>query len=533
MFHRLKTFGLMIAGLCGVLLPIVMVNLALDYYVRLEGQRDLNRLASRMINHVEMEIKSASSQLSELVDAGVTSCNPANTRLMQTSFYGHYSIKAIFLTNAAGQTICSHSGDKIPVSNLSETFLAEDGQVQLRMVDPKASGLPSLMISVPVNDESGAALNALLPGRLFVPDDVLNSAGLKGQIQVMLDDGAIIGTTVDVEGEQSLLEDDVVVARARSDLYQVRILAVERFSAIWVNYAAIKTYSNLSSAFVGLTILLVVVYVGRRQSHAAYELERGIANGELIPYYQPVISLETGKLVGCEALIRWRKPDGTMISPASFITLAETSGLGLPMTRKLMETVRDELGGVYRDRPDLKIAFNLFRDHFDNVDIINDIGAIFGPSGIGFDQLVMEITERQPLEDVEKAKVIIKELQAMKVRIALDDVGTGHSGLAYIQQLGIDILKIDKLFIDALCTNKFSGPIVASLQDLAQTTGMTLVVEGVETYEQVEMLQQFGISEVQGFLFAPPLPGSSFVSLVEAMRPVNGEEREQQKLKAV
>ncbi|WP_350333850.1 EAL domain-containing protein [Coralliovum pocilloporae] len=520
MRYRLKTIGLAIIGLLGASMPIILVNFFLLHYARIDGQKKLDVLANRMLIHAETEIRGAANELRNLADAGIATCSLPNRAAMRESFYRHYSIKAIFLSDESGSNTCSYSGETIDVIGLSEPFTVKDSPAILQMVDPRGSGLTSLMISMPVDEAGSKTINALLPSRIFVPDDVLRSAGTRGQVQVTLDDGSIIGSTILVAGEQSLVEDDVVLSRSTSDTFPVRVLTVERFSSIWGGFGDMRTYTNLGFAFVGLSILLIVVYIGRRQSRAADELERGIENGELIPYYQPVISLETGKLAGCEVLIRWRKPDGTMISPANFIGLAETSGLGLPMTRKLMETVRNELGAVYRERQEMKIAFNLFGDHFDNIDIIKDLGDIFGPSGIGYNQLVMEITERQPLANVEKAKVIIRQLQAMGVRIALDDVGTGHSGLAYIQELGIDILKIDKLFIDAICTNKFSGPIVASLKDLANTTGMTIVVEGVETYDQVQVLQELGISEVQGFLFAPPLPGSSFVSLVEAMVPV-------------
>jgi EAL domain-containing protein (putative c-di-GMP-specific phosphodiesterase class I) len=132
---------------------------------------------------------------------------------------------------------------------------------------------------------------------------------------------------------------------------------------------------------------------------------------------------------------------------------------------------------------------------------------------------VLEVTERQPIENLAETRRLVATLQALGVRMALDDVGTGHNGLSYILKLGVDIIKIDKMFIDAIGIDRSSTAIIETLVDLAHNMRMDIVAEGVETFEQVTCLRDRGVRAAQGFVFAPPLPGSSFLQLVEALEP--------------
>ena len=134
-------------------------------------------------------------------------------------------------------------------------------------------------------------------------------------------------------------------------------------------------------------------------------------------------------------------------------------------------------------------------------------------------QLMFEVTERQPLADILRARLVIAKLQALGARVALDDVGTGHGGLSYLLKLGVDVMKMDKMFVDAIGTDRYSVAIVDSMVKLADDMNLDLIAEGVETFEQVEYLRAKGVRMAQGYVFAPPLPASSFRALVEAMTP--------------
>ena len=204
-----------------------------------------------------------------------------------------------------------------------------------------------------------------------------------------------------------------------------------------------------------------------------------------MPYYQPIVDIRSGQLRGAEVLVRWRKPDGTLVLPGSFIPLAESSGLILDMTRDLMRRVCVEAGRAIGRRPGMKISFNLAGQLFGDELIVNDVRKIFAGSPIKLSQVVLEVTERDPIENFTATRQIIAAFQGLGVRIAIDDVGTGHSGLSYMLKLGVDIIKIDKMFVDAIGTDRNSTTIVETLVDLAHNMRMDVVAEGVENFEQV------------------------------------------------
>jgi EAL domain-containing protein (putative c-di-GMP-specific phosphodiesterase class I) len=182
------------------------------------------------------------------------------------------------------------------------------------------------------------------------------------------------------------------------------------------------------------------------------------------------------------------------------------------------------MGQAYSIRPKLKLGFNMSAEHFSNDTIVRDIRTIFERSPIRYAQIFLEVTERQPLENLSRTRRIIATLQDLGVRIAIDDVGAGHGGLSYILKLGADIIKIDKMFVDALGSDNHSSTIIETLVDLAESMRMDIIAEGVETFEQVVALRERGIRTAQGYVFAPPLPGSSFLKLVEAIDPRKSEE---------
>ncbi|MBV6657891.1 MAG: EAL domain-containing protein, partial [Devosiaceae bacterium] len=281
----------------------------------------------------------------------------------------------------------------------------------------------------------------------------------------------------------------------------------------------LRRWVTLGGLVVGGIMVLLVNRLVHARPRQVNEIERAINQGEFVPYYQPTFDVGTGQLLGCEVLVRWIKPDGSVLSPGSFIALAEQSGLAVPITQQLMRSVREDLDEAYGVRPDLKVAINLFNQHFDSLDIVEDIEEIFGDSHIAYQQIVLEVTERSPLESVSQAKIVIRKLQDLGCRLALDDAGTGHGGLAYLQELGLDVVKIDKMFIDQLGKNRVGESITHSLTDLAAELGMGVVAEGVESVDQVEHLKRYGIREAQGYLFAPPLPASRYLTLVEKLAP--------------
>ena len=275
-----------------------------------------------------------------------------------------------------------------------------------------------------------------------------------------------------------------------------------------------------ASAGAGATALLIIALAAfgpmRRRDNPVAELARAIRNGELVPYYQPIVDLTDARVVSAEVLVRWRKPDGTLVPPVRFIPLAESSGLIVELTRALMRRVCAEAGAEIAKRPHFRVGFNLSACHFADEAIVEDVQDIFTGATIAPSQVLLEVTERQALDNLTVARRVIAALQGLGVHVGIDDLGTGHSGLSYMLKLGVDFIKIDKMFVDAIDTERYSTTIIETLVHLARDMRMEIIAEGVETFEQVQHLRARGIRKAQGYVFAPPLPGSSFLKLLAA-----------------
>ena len=363
--------------------------------------------------------------------------------------------------------------------------------------------------------ERKPALAALLPVDLLLPRVAPGGGPLPGYARVTLADGTLVGTSRDETG--SVQPPDYISGRARSERYgPIATVTMLRRGTI-ASYDDLRRIGIVVSGMFALTILTCAIFIPRRQRrNPVAEIEAALVADQFIPYYQPIIDIKTGKLLGAEVLVRWRKPDGTIVAPGAFIPLVESSGFILDLTRSLMRQVCDEVGTLVGARPAMYITFNIAPRHFTDSVVLNDVGAIFEGSPVRLSQIVLEITERFEIENLSATRRVIAALQGLGCRVALDDVGTGHNGLSYILKLGVDIIKIDRLFVEAIKTEHHAQAIVETLVSLARDLRMQIVAEGVERIDQVEYLRDHGISAAQGSLFAPPLPGSAFVKLVEA-----------------
>jgi sensor c-di-GMP phosphodiesterase-like protein len=230
-----------------------------------------------------------------------------------------------------------------------------------------------------------------------------------------------------------------------------------------------------------------------------------------------VINLRTGMVSGCEVLCRWEKRNGEVVMPGAFIDYAEVTGLAIPMTLSLMQQVRQDLGDLCVEIPELKVSINLFEGHFRDSSIVEDVQAIFGGSTISFRQLVFEITERRPIDNSTAAHSVIAGLHAIGSRLAMDDVGTGHSNLAYMQTLGVDVIKIDRVFVDMIKPDTQTVPVLDGLISMCRDLGTEIIAEGVETEAQALYLRARGVVMAQGWLFAPALKANAFRDLARAL----------------
>ncbi len=252
----------------------------------------------------------------------------------------------------------------------------------------------------------------------------------------------------------------------------------------------------------------------RKRIECETRLRRAIANSEFEVFYQPQVHLGTGRIVGAEALVRWNDPERGRVSPAEFIPVAEETGL----IREIGEWVLGETcrqGKIWLDRGHrLTLAVNLSAHQVRHQNIPKMVEEALRTSGFAPSRLELELTESALMERQEEAVAMMHALRAHGIRLAIDDFGTGYSSLSYLKRFPIDVLKIDKSFIDDIPYDQDDMAIVTAIIAMGEALGFQILAEGAEHEEQIEFLKEKGCTMYQGYFKSPPLPASEFEKLL-------------------
>ena len=236
------------------------------------------------------------------------------------------------------------------------------------------------------------------------------------------------------------------------------------------------------------------------------ELRRAIETDEIVPFFQPIVSLVNGEISGFEALARWRHPQRGLVSPVDFIPLAEETGLIVPLGIRMLEQACEQICYWQKkyERP-LTMSVNLWVKQFKQKNIIEKVSEIIDATELNPNDLRLEITESVLMDNPAAAAETLKELKALGVQLSIDDFGTGYSSLSYLHRFPFDVLKIDRSFVSRMNTDKESRGIVKTIITLAQELEKSVIAEGVETKQHQESLVKFNCEFGQGFLFSRPL----------------------------
>ncbi|MES2889147.1 MAG: EAL domain-containing protein [Pseudomonadota bacterium] len=247
-------------------------------------------------------------------------------------------------------------------------------------------------------------------------------------------------------------------------------------------------------------------------------LRRAIANQEFVLFYQAQVSLETGALVGAEALIRWKSPTG-FILPGKFIPVAEDSRLIIPLGNWVInEACRQIREWLDQGLPPIRVAVNLSPLQFQQPDLLETVQHALNQHRIPRGTLEIEVTESVMTQDIDRVIVLLSDLKLMGVDLSIDDFGTGYSSLSYLKRFKVDKLKIDQSFVRGLGSDKNDEAITLAIIRLAKTLGLKVLAEGVETEHQLAFLRDNGCEEFQGYLAHRPAPASEFAALLTQCR---------------
>ena len=244
-------------------------------------------------------------------------------------------------------------------------------------------------------------------------------------------------------------------------------------------------------------------------------LRRALERGEFELHYQPQLALDSGRVVGVEALLRWRHPEDGLIAPARFIPVAEDGGLIVPIGEwVLQEACRQAMAWRAQGLPPLVMAVNLSAVQFRRGELQLAIARILQATGFDPRQLELELTESIMIHDVEAVLTSVRQLKQLGIRLSIDDFGTGYSSLSYLKRFDVDKLKIDQGFVRDLARNPDDAAIVRAIIQMAASLGLQTIAEGVEDAKALALLRQFGCHEAQGYYFARPMEAQALADYV-------------------
>ncbi len=245
-------------------------------------------------------------------------------------------------------------------------------------------------------------------------------------------------------------------------------------------------------------------------------LRHALEQREFVVHYQPQFSVQTGAIVGAEALVRWEHPIRGLVPPADFIPLAEETGMIVHLGEWVMRTACAQ-NRSWQDEglPSVAVAVNVSPRQFREANLLPMIESALAGSRLAPEWLEVEITEGAAMENVDRSVAVLREIGEMGVRISIDDFGTGYSSLAYLKRFCLHSLKIDRSFVRGVPSDPNDAAIASAILAMARALGLEVVAEGVETGDQLAFLSENGCPKVQGHYLGKPMPADDFASFVE------------------
>jgi sensor c-di-GMP phosphodiesterase-like protein len=298
-------------------------------------------------------------------------------------------------------------------------------------------------------------------------------------------------------------------------IFPMDVVAVDSIQGFRDRYLpTLAAAGGLGLALAAVWIYLVLRYSRHRMSLAT-ELKQALQNGRITAYYQPIVELESGRCVGAEALARWIREDGEVVSPEVFIPLAEQNGLMNRLSLAVIDALVRDLRSLLREFPLLRINLNLAPENLGSTEFLRRLRHRLANASISPQRVKLEITERAMINS-DRSRQLVRELRERGHQIAIDDFGTGYSSLGYLQTFELDTLKIDKSFVDAIGTEAVTNHVVGHVIDMAASLKLDTVAEGIEYPRQAAWLRAHGVAYGQGFLYSEAVPAEPFSAFFRA-----------------
>ena len=480
-------------------------------FIRHQQAHLLDELTEVVLRRSEFAIDFAAASLDELAARGLADCNPASLQAIRLHVYQRSAVKDVRLVNADGSVICSAYSETLEFDkgwgDRADMLVSRDARLLLFRVEQFGGDALGVLRDI----DRKKALVAILGINSSLLDIMPAELRAHSAVLLALNNGEKLGEFM-LDAEKALGDSpDFEKSSAR---YPLR-------TTIRVERAVLSTWNSEAywpamAVALGLGVLFGLLLSRSRQMEGPVaDLDRALARGEFKPYFQPIFDLRTGRINGCEILARWLREDGSVVPPMNFIPLAESSGRIQSMTWQILDQSLADLQPLLKADKEFKLSLNVVPKHLMSAGFVETLRAHVMAAKVSARQIVIEVTERDELEDLARAASVVNELRNYGFRVAIDDVGVGHSGLSRLKGLGANTIKIDKFFVDTITADASTTTIVELLVDLARDLHITVVAEGIETEEQVRALISCGVEQGQGYLVAAPLPFVKFAELLK------------------
>ncbi|MDH0640482.1 EAL domain-containing protein [Pseudomonas sp. GD03860] len=498
-----------------VLLPVLLMGY-LAWMLNLQSaQQRLETLAGVASSRANGTFHEAAGALKSIAGSTLAPCTPESIDQMRLLTINTFSVKSVGYVEEEVFACGSWGSLGRHVTPWREDFTTSDG------VRVSLGVQPRIVAAKPMMALQYAAFNVLVDPEQF--------------LQVPLDDNVqlAVGTAGGHLVSASRPEVEHFLSRVHSGSakgLEEGYLYTLVHSGDWVAIAALSR-RELLQGLVRMEMLLlpigglmagvlamVLVRRTRRRLSPLAALRLAVRNREFIVHYQPIMSLGDGHCIGAEALLRWRRRDGTLVCPDAFIPLAEKSGLILPITDQVFEQVMHDLGPLLVQERGLHVSINLAAADVSSGRFLPKLQATLRKAGVSPQQIWLEATERGFVA-IDEARATVNRARALGHLAAIDDFGTGFSSLQHLQQLPLDILKIDKSFVDTLDPDATAGSVTTHIIEMAKSLRLQIVAEGIETQAQMEYLRGQGVQFGQGWYFAKAMPAQAFQCFYQAHAP--------------
>lgn len=296
-----------------------------------------------------------------------------------------------------------------------------------------------------------------------------------------------------------------LIAIQRSNRYDITAYAAVPVALLRGRLYAFAVVLIPIGLLVGAGLVFACLYLARQQASLPSLLRGALKRREFALHYQPIVDLRTGRMAGAEALLRWTRGNGEVSSPEVFIPAAEDCGLIRLVTRYVLEKVAVDAVRLLQRWPDAYISLNISSSDLQSGDIVESLRTLVATPGIEPRNIVVETTEYS-FVDPDNAGRVVREIRALGIRVAIDDFGTGFSSLSLLTRLQTDYLKIDKIFVEAVGTDSPAKDVALHIIRMAESLGLDVIGEGVETQAQAAFLREHGVRFAQGWLYAKAMP---------------------------